>query len=339
MIDVTKIQYAMIVITPAGQRINLLGIRAEDASVVRALFWEENDGELSARMEAEIQNIEYRGTWLHKLIPLNAPVFVYADWGAGYQEVFRGTVTDYYYRTDPLGHFTIEAYDVLYALGENEDDRFYPAGQTGKAILEDIARAWNIPIGIIQGPNVAMSKKVYRGDTLATMYYDVISEAKRRGDGKWIVRSSQGRVEVIRPGQNSPVYVFSAGMNVSEISEQRSIRGLVTRVKILGTDDTEGRTPVLATLDGNTDFGIRQRIIYERQYDSFAAAKAAAQDMLKEYGQPTKLKRFIAPDLPFLRRGDKVKVAAGTVIGYQIVSSVIHDATNRMMIVEVDDVA
>ena len=47
---------------------------------------------------------------------------------------------------------------------------------------------------------------------------------------------------------------------------------------------------------------------------------------------------MIAPDLPFLRKGDKVIVEAGTLIGYYIVSSVMHDATNRIMVMEVEDV-
>ena len=47
---------------------------------------------------------------------------------------------------------------------------------------------------------------------------------------------------------------------------------------------------------------------------------------------------MIAPDLPFLRKGDKVKVEAGTLIGYYIVSSVTHNATNRIMVMEVEDV-
>jgi hypothetical protein len=46
----------------------------------------------------------------------------------------------------------------------------------------------------------------------------------------------------------------------------------------------------------------------------------------------------IAPDLPFLRKGDKVKISAGTLIGYYIVSEVVHDATNRIMSMEVEDV-
>ena len=64
----------------------------------------------------------------------------------------RGTVFAWDYRTDPLGHFTITAYDQLIYLMKSQDDRFYKAGQTAKAIIQDIAGAWRIPLGTVEGP-------------------------------------------------------------------------------------------------------------------------------------------------------------------------------------------
>lgn len=332
MINVAKISYSLILLRPDGQRLDL-------QPFIRALSWEENDGELAVRLEAELQNIQMPdGKWLHQLIPLGGQVFLYADWGSGQQEIFRGTVFAWDYRTDPLGHFTITAYDQLIYLTKSKDDRFYKAGQTAKAIIQDIAKAWGIPLGTVQGPDIALSKQVFRGDTLADMIYSVLNEAKKKGGGKWIVRSRQGKIDVIKPGQNNPVYVFTADTNVESIEDRQDIEDLVTRVKIIGAKDSEGRAPVVAQLDGRTEFGTLQEVIYQRQFDTPAAAKAAAQDVLKERGQPKRRRKVVAPDLPFLRKGDKVKVVAGTMNGYYIVSSVIHDATNRIMVMEVEDV-
>lgn len=332
MIDVSKIRYSLVAIAPTGERIDL-------SPFLRSLSWEENDGELAVRLEAELQNVQVAGgKWLHQLIPLAGQVFLYADWGDGMREVFRGTVFSWDYRTDPLGHFTITAYDQLIYLTKSKDDRYYKTGTTAKAIIQDIAKAWGIPLGTVQGPNVALAKQVFRGDTLADMIFSVLEQAKKRGAGKWIVRSKQGKIDIIRPGQNSPVYCFSADVNVSSIEDRQDIEDLVTRVKIIGTEDKEGRAPVVAKLDGRTEFGVLQELVYRRQYDNLAAAKSAAQDILKERGQPRKQRRFSAPDLPFIRKGDKVKVVAGTLNGYYIVASVVHDATNRTMTMEVEDV-
>jgi len=193
-------------------------------------------------------------------------------------------------------------------------------------------------LGDVQGPNVALGKQVFRGETLADIINSVLKEAKAKGSIKWIVRSRQGKIDVVRPGINSPVYVFSAHMNVDSISDRQDIEDLVTRVKIIGAEDKEGKAPVVAQLDGKTEFGTLQEVVYQRQFDNAAAAKAAAQDILKERGQPRKRRKVTAPDLPFLRRGDKVKVEAGTLIGYYIVSSVTHNVTQRIMSMEVEDV-
>jgi hypothetical protein len=332
MIDVAKISYSLILLRPDGQRIDL-------QPFLRSLSWEENDGELAVRLEAELQNIQMPdGKWLHQLIPLGGQIFLYADWGSGQQEIFRGTVFAWDYRTDPLGHFTITAYDQLIYLMKSKDDRFYKAGQTARAIIQDIAGAWGIPLGDVQGPNVALGKQVFRGETLADMINSVLKEAKAKGSIKWIVRSRQGKIDVVRPGQNSPVYLFAHDTNVESIEDRQDIEDLVTRVKIIGAEDKEGKAPVVATLDGRTEFGTLQEVVYQRQFDTPAAAKEAAQDILKERGQPRRVRKVMAPDLPFLRKGDKVKVSAGTLNGYFLVAGVIHDATQRIMSLEVEDV-
>ncbi len=332
MIDVAKISYSLILLQPDGQRLDL-------QPFLRSLSWEENDGELAVRLEAELQNQQFAGEkWLHQLIPLGGQIFLYADWGSGQQEIFRGTIFVWDYQTDPLGHFSITAYDQLIYLMKSKDDRFYRAGQTAKAIIQDIAKAWGIPLGDVQGPDLALAKQVFRGDTLADMIYSVLDQAKKRGTGKWIVRSKQGKIDIIKPGQNSPVYLFTADTNVESIEDRQDIENLVTRVEIIGAEDKEGKAPVVATLDGRTEFGTLQEVVYQRQYDTPAAAKSAAEDILKERGQPRRTRKVTAPDLPFLRRGDKVKVEAGTLIGYYIVSSVTHDATNQIMSMEVEDI-
>ncbi len=332
MIDVDKIRYSLFFLTPSGTKLDL-------NPFLRSLTWEENDGELAVRLEAELQNTQLPGgKWLHGMMPLGGQVFLYADWAAGLQEVFRGTVFAWDYRTDPLGHFTITAYDQLIYLTKSKDDRYYKAGTTAKAIIQDIAGAWGIPLGTVQGPDAALARQVFRGDTLADMIASVLEQAKQRGAGKWIVRSKQGKIDVIKPGQNTPVYCFTMDANVSRIEDHQDIEDLVTRVKVVGAEDQESRARVLAQLDGRTEFGVLQELVYERQYDSVAAATSAAKSILQERGQPRKRRRVEAPDLPFLRKGDKVKVVAGTLNGYYIVSSVAHDATNRTMTMEVEDV-
>jgi len=332
MIDASKIKYDLTAVLPNGDQLKL-------NNFLRSLTLSESDGELAARMEAEIQNQKMDdGSWLHQKIQLNGKVLLMADWGEGLKEVFRGTIFDWDYNTDPLGHFSITAYDNLIYLTKSKDDKFYKAGQTARGIIEDIAKSWNIPLGTIQGPDVAVGKQVFRGDTLSDMITAVLSEAKSRGAGKWIVRSSLGKIDIIRQGQNSPIYMFTADENVESVNDRQNIDNLVTRVKVYGGEDTDTKAPLAATLDGRTEFGILQEVVYQRQYDTPAAAKSAAQEILKENGSPQKSRKVIAADLPFLRKGDKVKISAGTLIGYYIVRGVSHNAAQGIMSMEVEDI-
>lgn len=331
MIDIAKIKYELVVVLSNGAKV-YPQIATSDVTT------EENDGELAVRLETDFHNAKASdGKRLHQQLPLGGRLFLYSDWGAGKKEVFRGTIFNWLYKENPLGTILITAYDPLYYL-KSKDDRYYKANTTAKAIIVDIAKAWGIPLGTVQGPNIALAKQVFRGVALKDMISDVLKQAKKRGAGKWIVRSKLGKIDIVQPGQNSPVYHFGADSNVSLVDDQQDIESLVTRVKIIGAEDKEGRAPVRATKDGRTEFGVLQDLIYERQYDNLSAAKKAADEILDEYGKPRKKRKVIAPDLPFLRKGDMVHITAGTLNGYYIASSIRRRLKDKTMTLEVEDV-
>lgn len=331
MINIAKIKYELVAVLSNGAKV-YPQIATSDVAT------EDNEGELAVRLEADFHNAKTSdGKRLHQHLPLGGRLFLYSDWGAGKKEVFRGTIFNWHYKSDPLDNLLITAYDPLFYL-KSKDDRYYKANTTAKAIIVDIAKAWGIPLGTVQGPNVALAKQILRGNALKDMISEVIQQAKKRGAGKWIVRSKLGKLDVVQPGQNSPVYHFGVNYNVAMVEDQRDIESLVTRVKIIGAEDKEGRAPVRATKSGRTEFGILQDLVYERQHDSLSAAKKAADEILDEYGKPRKKRRIIVPDLPFLRKGDMVHITAGTMNGYYIVSSVRRKLKDKTMTLEVDDV-
>lgn len=317
--------YMLTLTTPAGARVDL-------SPFLRSLSWEETENEIAARLEAELQNHRmHDGQWLHQTVPLGGQVMLTSV----RQEIFRGTIFSWDYNTDPLGRFTIIAYDPLIYLTKSKDDRFYKAGQTARGIIQDIARAWNIPLGDVQGPGTVLAKQVFRSETLADMILSVLEQAKQRGDGNWIIRSNQGRLDVVREGQNSMVIQFSAATNVSTVNDRQDIDDLVTRVKIVGAAEADEHAPVIATVDGRTEFGILQEIIDQRQHNTPAAARSAAQDILNERGQPRRRRQIEAPDVPTIRKGDRVRITAGTLNGNFIVTGTSHNATTASMTLEV----
>ena len=189
----------------------------------------------------------------------------------------------------------------------------------------------------MEGPDTPLGKNMLRAKSLADMIYAVLDQTKKRGGGKWIVRSREGVIDIVRAGGNSPVYWLRADESVQSVEEERSIEDLVTRVRIVGSADDEERAPVIATLDGRTEFGVLQELVTQSDSDSPAVAQQEAQDLLDERGDEKKTRKVTGPDLPFLRRGDKIRITAGTLDGYYLVAAVQHDARSRIMTLEVEE--
>lgn len=330
MIDSSSTRYDLVALPPVGRRVHL-------GPLLRGLQWEEQPGELAVRLQAQLHNEHTPAGRVHALLPNGAPLLLLADWGPGWQEVWRGTVRRWGPLTDGGRDFSLTAYDQLFHLAKSKDDRYYPAGATGRHIITDIADAWSIPLGTIDGPDVAVAKSLFRSKTLAAMILDVLEQTKKRGGGRWIVRSAEGRVHVLRAGQNSPCYWLKADESVQEVEHEQSIEDLVTRVKIVGSAGDEQAAPVVAVLDGRTEFGVLQELVASSASDSPDSARQEAQDLLDERGKPIERRKVVGPDLPFLRRGDRVRVDAATLAGYYLVAGVQHNADARTMILEVDD--
>lgn len=300
--------------------------------LVSSLTYEEYDGELAARCTFALPNIKLQEGRVAKFLGNGAIVKVWGGYSRPLDNVFTGKVFANRSSYDPESILDITAYDPLYYLMQSEDDRYYPAGKTGEAIIRDICRAWAIPLGKIEGPNEKLGKLVFRGKTLGEMIAKVLGQTRRRGGGRWIIYADQGKIHVVRRGSNTP-YVFE-GDSIANLGISRSIENLVTRVKIVGRD--KGGSKVLATLDGETQFGILQKIVNRSDYDGAAGAKKAAARLIKDEGLEEKIRSFVAPDVPGLRRGHRVIVRARTLDGPYIVSSVTHDPKAKMMTCEVE---
>ncbi|MFF2887022.1 hypothetical protein [Paenibacillus sp. NPDC057967] len=275
--------------------------------------------------------------WLHQKLPLGTRTILQADWGQGWKELHQGIVFDWDYTNDSVGSLTVKAYDMLIYLLRSKDDRYYPKGTRANAIINDIAKAWKIPVAQMSLPAISLSKQIFRGDTVAAMIQQVLDQVRDRGGGKFFMRAYGGKIYVLPQAQNKEVYHFGSNI-VSRMSDNQNIEDLVTRVKIIGKENAAGRAPIVATVDGRKEFGVLQDVIYREQYDSVAAAKRAAQEVLKERGSPRRRRSISAPDVPFLRRGDKVYVAAGTIKGYFAIESITHSADNREMTMEVSEI-
>ena len=231
----------------------------------------------------------------------------------------------------------VTAYDELYPLQTSDDQFFFPAGQTTKAIITQILDEWGVPLGKYEGANVTHEKLVFRKGSLADTLLDILDDAVKKGGEKSVLRAAQGQVEVIKRGSNAVVYEFDENDTVA-VEYETSITDLVTRVKVIGQEtDKEGVPPVEAVVNGLTQFGIRQKI-YQREKDATPAeAQEAAQQILDEKGKIGKTQSVQAPDAPDLRKGDRVSVNMGEMSGFYYVTGVQHNADAGTMTMDLEE--
>jgi len=330
MIDITVLKYDLILLTPKGVTYHLFEPQRE-------LSWEEQPDELAVRLQFQINNMYIQGSWLHKLLTLGSQIYLYCDWGTGWNEIFRGTI----YNTDSnysaLDNLTITVYDQLRQLKQTKDELYYSGGTTGSTIIRDTAARWNIPLDKVEGPNVGLAKMPVRGQYIADIWNAVIKESKSKGAAKYIIRSIKGKTSILLPGNNTPIYHFGSDDNIQQVRDQQDIEDLVTRVKIVGNAGDNERRPFIAQRDGRTEFGLFQEIV-ERNNEEPGKAQQEAVYILNERGQPRKNRTLQAPDLPFLRRGDKIHVTAGSLNGYYLISGIQHQANSKSMHLQLEDI-
>jgi len=332
MIDVSKIKYLLYLVTETGAQLNI-------TAAVKELGWGEGDGELAARINCALYNTPYNGAALSSAVKLNCKLVVIADCGAVSAEVCRGTIVVWAPTCDGNSGSSLEctAYDVLYDMQQSEDNRYYPDGTGTQSALFGVFDDWGIPVASYDGPDVPHAKTVFKSKKLGDIAAALLDDAVKKGAPKCIIRAVQDKVSVLPRGSNADIYMFCAD-NMTVASDEISTEDMVTRVKVMGVEDDDGRTSVEAVVNGQTQYGIRQKIVSQSSSDTLEDSKTEAQSILDKDGAPKRTSKVTSPDVPFVRKGDKVHISAGTLDGYFYVTSIQHNATDKKMTMAVEPV-
>ena len=330
MIDLSKIAYRLTVMDSGGKQYNI-------KEFVTGLGWEENKNEISVRTSFTAKNDKTSAGRLSELIKPGCLIGIFAsDGGKQDREVARGTVQEWNPQEQSSSNtLKCVAYDSLYDLQRSQDNKFYSAGTGTKSIMTGAFDEWGIPTKGYSGPNVSHEKMKYSSSYVSDMLLDVLDDAYKKGGGKFIIRAAEGYADVVERGTNTDVYVFRVD-NTKSISQSISTASLVTRVKVLGQADDDGNSPVEATVDGLTKYGIRQRIYTRGKDESLDEAKTAAQKIIDEDGVIDEEITVQAPDVPFIRKGDLVYVMIGSAQNYYYVVGIRHDCDNYSMTMDLE---
>ena len=331
MIDLSKVRYDVVAVTADGTQLNLTGI-------TNSLGISEGEKELSAKITFKVANAEYNGKRVSDFVQPFTPIFIYADLGEGSQEVYRGTVQKWELaETNREVFLNLEAADEVQALRANEDDFYFTDGHKSTAILEEILGKWQVPHEIQIGEGVAHSKKVYRKKYLCDMVADVLKDLKEKGGGVYFVRAKAGVVQIIPRGTNETIFHFDIDDNVVRARESFDVSKIVTRVLVVAKSKDEGKQKIESTVDGKINLGVRQVIYTRGDKETAAEAETAAKKILEEQGDVKRKTSIEAPDVPTLRKGDRIRVHSSAGEGYFFVASVRHNAAQLKMSLELDE--
>lgn len=324
MIDVANMKYRLVVMTEDKKQYNI-------KEFVENLGWEENDGELAVRISFTAKNDKTSAGLISSLAKPGCLVGIFASHGSADEEVARGYITDW--KPTLSGNkdkFDVICYDELYNLQESQELIYYSSGIGTKSAITKIFDDWQIPMDKYEGPDVTHGKLAYKTEMLSDVLLDILDDAKKKGGGSAMIRAAKGKVSVIEWGSNTTVYHFEAD-NTKQVSHKKSTSGMITRVKIIGQEDDDGRSSVEAVVNGLTKFGVRQKIYIRGKDDSVSDAQSAAQEIIDEKGQVKEDITVQAPDIPFIRKGDLVHMTVGTLKDYYYVKGIRHDADSGSM--------
>lgn len=335
--NVDLVEYRFWLFPPDGKRKDITDL------IETATFTSTQDGIVDT-VNLHVKNEKIDGQWMHVDLYLARRMMIEAkDEDTNWNEVYRGTFTSW--QTN-ASDFTVNSTvsDSNQLLVGNDIIDYFPDGSTDgriRKILSDIG----MPIGKIEGIGGSLSKELIKSQATAKILeYKKVSEQKI--GVKTAIRNTKGKFELVKRGSNEKIYVLDSwaaqdGTDVHSIPSD-----FATIVKVYGATKGDKIPPLQTTVSGDTSFGKHTAIIYSSDYKTAAEANAAAKNILKDQGKPKKdqtIKDHV--DIPWVRVGDAIDVAVGTIGGMKdsaqvpvrrYVAAISRDYVNKTMTLELE---
>lgn len=200
---------------------------------------------------------------------------------------------------------TVTLYDRTIYLSKSEDEYLFPAGQTATQRLEKYASDWSIQLNRVPDTRTALSKKVYRAQSIYAMLTSDLKETARKGGSLYRPRMTPNGLELFQIGSNDTVWVLEPEGNVDSITQRRTLEGAITKVKVLGKEENpESATEILAVESLDTErYGTLQKIVMDSEITTVSEAVTAAKGFLSGMQETFSIS---AIDVNTIRAGDRV---------------------------------
>lgn len=324
-IDLYKLKYTVYAKDSGGNKHDVTGILEE-------LGWDENENEIATKITFRVMSKKTKHGTVSSILKPGNTVLIYANDGNGSSEVARGKILRWKNsRTNQAHGIEIVAYDNLYNLQKSQDYFLFASGKTAKARITQILGKWGVPVGKYNGPTCRLGKKKYEAKYLSDIILDILKKGGKKDGNRYVLRSSKGKAEVVKRGSNSRIYVFDTKNTIMR-DKSSDATDMVTKVKIVSKTKKAPIPKTVAVVKGDTKkFGTLQQIYNKDDDESVGEAKKTAQGIIKRKGKIQREGKVKAPDVPYLRKGDKIKMNFRVLKGYYYVTSISHDADTKTM--------
>ena len=298
--------------------------------VLTSISFSEQEKQIAECVNISLMDIAVKGKKLSDIFTPRNRVLVYANDGSRSEEVFRGYVWDVIPK-DSLteSEITLKCYDNLIYWQESDDSDFFQAGKYTDEIVGAVCKTWGVTMDY-QYERITHEKLVMRCKIADFIVEDVLATVQTRTGRKYTLRSEKDVVKIKLAGANETVYKITKANNAIELRRYITLNGVITRVVILGTASDDEKTPVEATISGDTDeYGTLQSIISKDEDTSLDDAKKEANEIIAEKGKPTWEYDVSATNIPWIRKGDRVELNMSSLKGLYLVKSISRDISNK----------
>ena len=152
-VDIAQVQYFVELITETGDIYEL-------DNAIQTLAWEEQEGQLAQKATITISSHSTEnGALIRSLLKINRIIRIHANWGAGVQKLFEGTIWEWQYSRSAKQDHSIIVYDPMIRLQQSKDFYYFSAGMSTPAILNAICGEWGVTVDYQWSQQITHEKK------------------------------------------------------------------------------------------------------------------------------------------------------------------------------------
>lgn len=215
---------------------------------------------------------------------------------------------------------TLVIYDKCIYM-KSEEEYLWQAGLTATKRIQKYLQDLGLKIGTLEDTKVKLPKTIYRAQSILSMVRDDLRVTVTKGGDMYRLYMSPNGVELRKLGSNlgsnGKTYEFSTegNVNIFEISQKRTLENMISKVKVLGNAPDDMKSPLLATITGDTQYGVVQKILQDNDVDNVSEAKEKAKLLLSGKEETF---TFTTICIPQIRAGDKVRLNTMELIVYEV---------------------